>query len=37
MCAKTGHDTGVVDAGKILPIFFSDQPGHDVEMKQPAR
>ena len=31
-----GHDIGVIDAGKKLPIF-SDQAGHDLEMKQPVR
>ena len=32
-----GHDTGVVDAGKKIADFFSDQAGHDLEMKQPVR
>ena len=35
-CLLVGHDTGVVDAGKKLPIF-SDQAGHDLEVKQPVR
>ena len=35
-CLLVGHDTGVVDAGKNCRLF-SDQAGHDLEMKQPVR